>query len=110
MNKTSKKMFQNNMIENAGVIIFLFGNNYYDGELKISQGVLHDFQRAQEQHKYLIPVGSTGFCAKYILSEIEENIDDYKYLKYYLSKLKSENDPQKLVKLIINILNDIKSL
>lgn len=110
MNESSKKMFQNNMIENAGIIIFLFGNNYYDGELKISQGVLHDFQRAQEHHKYIIPVGTTGYCAEYILSEIEKNIDEYIYLKPYLHKLKSEKNPQKLVELIISIIKYIKSL
>ena len=98
------------MIENAGIIIFLFGNNYYDGELKISQGVLHDFQRAQEHHKYIIPVGTTGYCAEYILSEIEKNIDEFIYLKPYLHKLKSEMNPQKLVELIISIIKYIKSL
>lgn len=107
---SSKKMFQNNMIEKAGIIIFLFGNNYYDGELKISQGVLHDFQRAQEQNKYLIPVGSTGYCAEYILSILENNIENYLYLKPYLKKLKSEKNPQKLVELIIAIIKEIKSM
>ena len=110
MNASSKKMFQNNMIENAGIIIFLFGNNYYNGELKLSQGVLHDFQRAQQQHKYIIPVGSTGYCAEYILSEIEKNINEYTYLKPYLHQLKIERNPKKLVELIIAIIKYIKSL
>lgn len=110
MLESSKKMFQNNMIEKAGIIIFLFGNNYYNGELKISQGVLHDFQRAQEQHKYLIPVGSTGYCADYILTEIENDIENYLYLKPYIRKLKLEKNPQKLVELIITIIKNIKSM
>ena len=110
MSKSSKEMFQNNMIEKAGIIIFLFGNNYYDGELRISQGVLHDFQRAKEQGKYLIPVGSTGYCAEHILLEIERNIENYPYLKPHLNDLKSEKNPQKLVDLIMTIIKDIKSI
>lgn len=110
MEESSKKMFQNNMIEKAGVVLFLFGNNYYDDELKISQGVLHDFERASAQHKYIIPVGSTGFCAEYILNIVETDIDNYSYLKPYINKLKSERNPDKLVKLILDIIEEIKDL
>ena len=110
MKESSKKMFQNNMIEKAGIVIFLFGNNYYNGQLKDSQGVFHDYERALKHHKYIIPIGATGFCSEFILSEVEKNIDDFLYLKPFLSKLKSEKNPQKLVELILNVIETIKSL
>lgn len=108
MSTSSKKMFQNNMIEKAGIVLFLFGNNFYDSELKISQGVLHDFERAIEHHKYIIPVGSTGFCAEYILNIIEKNIDNYKYLEPYLVELKTEHNPKELVEIILKVIENIR--
>lgn len=110
MKKDSKKMFQDNMISEVGIVIFLFGNNYYDGELKNSKGVYHDYERALEQKKYIIPVGSTGYCAEQILSEIEEDIGNYPYLKPFLSELKTEKEPEKLVKVIMNVINEINKL
>lgn len=53
---------------------------------------------------------ATGFCSEFILSEVEKNIDDFLYLKPFLSKLKSEKNPQKLVELILNVIETIKSL
>lgn len=108
MNTSSKKMFQNNMIEKSGIVLFLFGNNFYDSELEISRGVLHDFERALEQHKYIIPVASTGFCAEHILNIMEKDIDSYKYLKPYLNKLRNERNPEKLVDVIIEIIDNIR--
>lgn len=109
MDTSSKRMFQHNMIEEAGIILFLFGNNFYDSELKISQGVLHDFERATEQHKYIVPVGSTGFCAEHILNLVEKNIDNYKYLEPYLYVLKNECNPDKLVDIILKVIDNIRS-
>ena len=88
--------------------LFLFGNNFYDSELEISRGVLHDFERALEQHKYIIPVASTGFCAEHILNIMEKDIDSYKYLKPYLNKLRNERNPEKLVDVIIEIIDNIR--
>lgn len=53
-------------------MIFLFGNQYYDGKLQISKGVMNDYFRAKNENMYLIPVGSTGGASNKISSIIKK--------------------------------------
>jgi hypothetical protein len=108
MKPEAKTMFQNNMISKAGIIIFLFGNNYYNGKLLSSRGVMHDFERAIKANKYVIPIGSTGFASKDILDIIVNDIDKYAYLKPYINKLLDETNSEKLITLILTIIQDIR--
>lgn len=110
MNKYAKKMFQNNMIAEVGIVIFLFGNQYYDGVLSSSKGVMDDFQRAIELDKYVIPIGSTGFAAKDIMCILENDKERYPYLHPYWKDLNNERDPNRLSDLIIKIIKDIIQL
>lgn len=102
-------MFQEDMIKKVGIVIFLFGNNFYDGQLKTSKGVLNDFDRATKQNKYIIPVGATGFAAKEILQRIELNINKCSYLRNYISRLNTETDPDKLVDVILETIDHIRN-
>ncbi|MEK3828605.1 SIR2 family protein [Paenibacillus sp. FSL K6-1558] len=106
---SAKKMFQEDMIKKVGIVIFLFGNNFYDGQLKTSKGVLNDFDRATKQNKYIIPVGATGFAAKEILQRIELNINKCSYLRNYISRLNTETDPDKLVDVILETIDHIRN-
>ena len=103
----AKRMFQNNMISETGIVIFLFGNQYYDGVLKSSKGVLHDYYRAKEQNKYMIPVGSTGFAAQDILLDMKSNREHYSYLNEYWDVLQSEKNPDKLSDIVIDVIRTI---
>lgn len=105
----AKKKFQNNMISEAGIILFLFGNQYYDNVLEISRGVMHDYERAKEQKKYIIPIGSTGYASEYILKDIEENITEFPYLVPFIIDLKSERKIHKLIDLIFRIIEHIRN-
>ena len=104
MDSQAKQMFQNDMIAQAGVIIILFGNQYYNGKLCNSKGVLHDFDRAVELNKFIIPVGATGFTALDIQNKLKKQKNKYFYLNGYWDKLKTETDPEKLSNIIIEIL------
>ena len=104
---TTKKMFQQDMISQAGIIIFLFGNQYYDGQLCNSKGVWEDFERAIKANKYIIPVGVTGFTALQIQNILEERADQYNYLKPFWDSLRNETNPEKLVHLIVSIVDSI---
>lgn len=107
MDSTAKSMFQNNMISETGIVIFLFGNQYYNNELKSSKGVWGDYTRAKEQGKFMIPVGSTGFASKDIYMEMHKNTEDYPYLQNYWRGLLTERNPERLSDLIISIINSI---
>lgn len=103
----TKEMFQKNMISEAGIVLFLFGNQYYYDKLESSHGVLHDFKRAKEQNKFIIPVASTGFAASDIYEEMKTNKEKYEYLQPFWNDLKVERDPERLSELIIKIINSI---
>ena len=103
----TKKMFQNDMISPVGIVIFVFGNQYYDGKLCNSNGVWHDFERAKEQNKFIIPIGATGFSALQIEEILEKDSVNYYYLNSYWDKLKFERNPEKLSDIVIDIIKRI---
>ena len=106
----TKQYYQNNMIEEAGIVLFLYGNNYYDGILSNSKGVLKEFRKAKELNRIIIPIASTGFAAKQILEEIEtENAKTgaFSYLKPYFNLLKTISDPNKIVSLVNQIIGNL---
>ena len=107
--KEAKKMFQNDMISKAGIIIFVFGNQYYNGHLKNSKGVMHDFKRAKELNRFIIPVASTGYAAKEIFEEMKTNICLYPYLTPFIGTLSKETDPNELVNVILECINNIRN-
>lgn len=109
MSNESKEVMRNDIYCKNGVTIFLFGNQYYDGENLPSKGVLKDFERAKQQDMYLIPVGSTGGASKLILDELEKDIDNYPYLIKYIDVLKTCTEPNILVKTVFQILDSIKN-
>ncbi|SEK28890.1 SIR2 family protein [Paenibacillus sp. OK003] len=104
----AKKMYQDDMIKKVGIVIFLFGNNFYDGQLQVSKGVLGDYSRALEHNKYIIPVGATGYAAKFISGKIELNINNFHYLKKFISRLNTETDPDMLVNTILETIEYIR--
>ena len=109
MNIESKEVMRNDIYCKNGITIFLFGNQFYNGVLQASKGVMNDYIRAKEQNMYLIPVGSTGGTSKIIFDEIKDNISNYSYLQKYNDILGESTDPEELVKAILNIISDIKN-
>ena len=54
----------------------------------------------------IIPIGSTGYAAKTILNDVKSNISDYPYLVSYLDRLETETDVDKLVEIVVEIINN----
>ena len=96
------------MISEAGIVIFVFGNQYYDGTLSNSKGVLEDFDRAIKQNRFIIPVGSTGWSSLEVYKTLLSEIDKYSYLTPFLDKLLIEKDPEILSQTIIDCIKHIK--
>lgn len=71
------------MQHDCSYAIFLFGQSQHERDSKhYSCGVYQEFLIAQELGLKIIPVGSTGYEAKIILSEVRSRINEF----YYLSK------------------------
>lgn len=70
-------LWRKNMIANAGISIFLFGNKMQDGEVINSNGMQEEFDISKENGNILIPVASTGYMAKQFWEkELTKECDD----------------------------------
>ena len=101
------RRYRKDMISDTGVAIFLFGNKRPQpdsSEIIDADGCWAEFTIARDNKNIIIPVGSTGFMAKKIFDEVRAHMDDYKYLENYMDVLEKENDVDKLVAAIIDIV------
>ncbi|WP_455105172.1 SIR2 family protein [Peptostreptococcus sp.] len=104
------KEYREKIIEDTGVAIFIFGNKIEEGsDTKIiADGCIEEFEIAKKKGNIIIPIGSTGDAAKKIFDEVKIRIQDYLYLDKFINKLESETDIDKIVDLILRILEDIE--
>lgn len=110
MSSESKNAMRHDIYNNNGIMITLFGNNFYDNVLKPSQGVLNDYKRAKKAGMYIIPVASTGGASKIIFDEISKNLSEYQYLHQHFDALTNELNPNLLCDTIFQIIAEIKNL
>jgi hypothetical protein len=102
-----RNKYRENMIEESGIIIFIFGNAFADGKLVNSRGVRKEFEIAKQKNKYIIPLGTTGYTSKEIFNEIKMNISMYSYLDEHIEVLEKETNIDTLIKSIVKILKQI---
>lgn len=95
------------MISEAGVCIFLFGNKLVDGQVELATGMMEEFQIAKEKGKIIIPIASTGYVAKQIFDEMKQS-GEYSYLDNYWEILKTEDDFTKVFSTIDKIINEAR--
>ena len=94
------------MISEAGICIFIFGNKIVEGEVVSASGMMEEFQIAKERGKIIIPIGSTGFAAKEIFDEMKDS-GNYSYLNGYWDVLETEEDSEKVISVIHSIIKRV---
>ena len=107
--------YRKQMISMSGIAIFLFGNKLdKDGNIIEANGVIREFEIANEKRCVLIPIGLTGHAAKTIYETIEKSPKDFyeepkKILPILkrLSSLDKGETPTEKIKLIIELLKKI---
>jgi hypothetical protein len=104
-----KYKYRQSMIEPTGVGIFVFGNKITNNQLALADGVIEEFRICKSFGKLIIPLGSTGFAAEYILNEVKDDITNYSYLMPYLQTLSKELNPEKLIQTVFKIINDYRN-
>ncbi|EOS7791563.1 SIR2 family protein [Enterococcus hirae] len=103
--KLKWRQYREELISKVGVSIFIFGNKISkEGEVELSEGMFEEFEIAKKFNNLIIPVGSTGGMAKKIYDMVEQDIEEYPYLKNDLETLKSSHDIQELTDCILDIL------
>lgn len=109
VSKKRKELFtkyREDIIKNIGITIFLFGNKEVNGEIKNADGCLEEFKIAKETGKIIIPIGSTGYAANQILTEIKNNIEKYTYLKKYVNDLETKTEKEEIIKIVLKIIDE----
>jgi hypothetical protein len=69
--------YRQDMIANAGIAIFLFGNRCRDGHVELASGVRREFEVAKGKGLKLIPIGATGYMAEELWKEVMTDFDIY---------------------------------
>ena len=104
LRKERWKQYRENMLEETGISIFLFGykTDESTGKTIEADGCIQEFEIALEKGNAVIPIGSTGYAAKTILERMKADVDKYPYLKPFISQLESETDIQNIVSIFIS--------
>lgn len=72
-----KTCYRNDMIAQAGIAIFIFGNKLQDIAIREADGMIEEFQIARSNGALLIPVGASGFISEKLWKEVIERFDEY---------------------------------
>lgn len=100
--------YREGIFKYAGISIFMFGNKLADDKVILANGVYEEYRIAKKSNAYIIPIGSTGYVAQKIWSEVYANIDDFPYLKNEADILSSCKEPAKVIHSILSILARIQ--
>ena len=86
----------------------MFGNkrDKATGNIVEADGCIQEFEIAKAKGNLIIPIGSTGYAAKTIFDRVKADSADFPYLTSYLAQLESETDIDKLVDVIIEIIQN----
>ncbi|EJU93680.1 SIR2 family protein [Enterococcus faecalis] len=96
-----------NMISEAGICIFIFGNKIEDKLVKDANGMIEEYKIAKKLNKFIIPVGATGYAAKSIFDDMKAEQDNYPYLDGFWDILEKEDD-QKISETVMKIIENIQ--
>ncbi|UPA31756.1 hypothetical protein L0P85_06360 [Terrisporobacter glycolicus] len=100
--------YRKEMIADCGVAIFIFGNKKdTSGKCVAANGMIDEYEIANEKKAILIPIASTGEAAEKIYIQMFSERTKYPYLEKYWDILKTERSPEILAKVIIEIINSV---
>lgn len=104
--------YRNDMLSQAGIAIFLFGNKSKDGKVINADGLMKEFEIACINNVKVIPIGVTGYQTKIIWQEVINNFDKYypdgNDIKSLFEELGELTDIDSIIKNIITIINKIR--
>lgn len=112
--KIQKKLwtkYRKDMISQAGISLFLFGNKKdKDGKIILADGIQEEYQLSKKNKNIIIPIGVTGYLAKEIYDKFEkEGLEYYGEKKEKIIDLFQKiNNGTLNEKLIENILEFLK--
>lgn len=70
-------LYREELIEQAGIAVFVMGNKTVNGKVVNADGVRAEFEMAKAKGLYVIPVGSSGWMASELWNKVMAQIDTY---------------------------------
>jgi hypothetical protein len=103
--------YRTEMVEVAGIAVFLFGNRLTDGAVMESQGVIEEFELSVARGALPIPIGATGYAAEKIWQLVSNDLPKYGYVSGAMQQaFRALNDRTKSAKELINEVEKIVNL
>lgn len=96
--------YRKKLLSKCSIAIFVFGNKLIKDEVIEANGVMNEFNIAIQLGLKVVPVGSTGYAARTIISQIEKDLDKFPYLEKYLDVLKKSQNAKEIHNVIKNIM------
>ena len=106
--QTKFTRYREDMLDDIGIAVFIFGNKKTDDGIINSPGCKEEFNIAVEKRRIVIPVASTGYMAQELLDIVKQEPEKFPYLEGYIKRLETETDPQKLIDLIMEIIENLQ--
>lgn len=103
----NKKRLREKVISQCGAAIFVFGENDWNS-LNTTSGVFEEFEIASKKHKIIIPISYPNMISEKIWNNVKQNITRYPYLEGKIDMLSSNQQPELLSKLIVDILDSVQ--
>jgi hypothetical protein len=103
--------YRSELVGQAGIAIFVMGNKESGGKVVPADGVRAEFELAKAEGIHLIPVGSSGFVAEELWTEVMAGIDSYfpknaKKVRPLLQSLGiTVSDPNELLKPLLGLID-----
>lgn len=69
--------YREDMLSDAGIALFLFGNKIENGKVIESDGLLEEFEIALSKGLKVVPVGCTGFASERLWEKVSNNIEAF---------------------------------
>lgn len=83
--------YREDMIDHAGIALFVFGNKLSEDKVVFSNGMREEYNIARNKGLFLIPIGATGYMAEELWQEVnkqvQENPSSPANLKHLFAKL-----------------------
>jgi hypothetical protein len=93
------------MIEYAGIAIFIFGNKIEDGKVILSAGMKEELEIAKANNLLLVPIGATGYISESFWNELK---GIYGEDSLYMNLNDKDKEPDELIDSILEFLKKYK--
>jgi hypothetical protein len=99
--------YRDDIISQAGIAIFLFGNKLMDISVREADGMREEFEIAKSYKALLIPVGASGYISEKLWKDIVAHYDEYfdsrKKFEWYECLGNPAARPDELIDAIVKI-------